>query len=157
MEHEAVEGTTLAAVESRSNHAGYVVGHLGVLGSGFPNTSGYDLFIVARVHIHTRQNLHDTEGHFNNFYSLTITRTQQWETGVLRVRLPRRLLPRRQDIQFLIYTSLDHTVNPIKREPGQIQGSAHEIIWVLPQPLKLEHRYTIKWSYPHGGSIYQIV
>jgi hypothetical protein len=112
--------------------------------------------VGSRIKIHTRQNLYDEHGHFDNYYWLIIARTQQWQTGVLRVRLPLRLLPQPEDVEFLTYGTLDHTVAPIKREPGQIHGPAHEIIWALPEPLKLEHRYEIRWRYPNGKGIYQI-
>jgi hypothetical protein len=112
--------------------------------------------IGSRVKIHTKQNFLDEHEQFDNHYSLMISRTQHWQTGVLRVRLPLRLLPREEDIEFLTYDTLDHTASPIKREPGRIQGPAREIFWALPHPLKVEHRYEIRWTYPHRGGIYQI-
>lgn len=110
--------------------------------------------VGSKVPVHTRQNFYDEQEQFDNFYALVIGRAQQWQTGVLRVRLPLRLMPRKEDIEFLTYATLDHTADPASREPGQIRGPAHEIIWVLPRPLKVEYRYEIRWRYRYERGLY---
>jgi hypothetical protein len=116
---------------------------------------GGEAEVGSRPRIHVRQNFYDEREEFETIYSLSIYSVQHWESGILRVRLPSNLMPREENIDFVTYASHDDRATPETSERGRIAGPANEIVWVLPQPLRVGYCYEIQWRYDDEKGLYR--